>query len=181
MFREPVAADAAAIARIWWEGWNDGHLGHVPDELVNARTEQSFLDRARQRIETGNIGNIVVVVDDVVGGFAMVVDDEVEQVYVDARHRGTGLAEGLLHEAEQLVRGNGHATAWLAVVEGNARARRFYERNGWSNEGPFIHSAPDAEAPISVPALRYTIDLTVRRPAVETARPTEPTSNRGEQ
>jgi ribosomal protein S18 acetylase RimI-like enzyme len=170
IFRTPEAVDAAAIARIWWQGWKDGHLGNVPDELVAARTEQSFFDRAQQRI---NDNTVVAVVDDAVCGFVMVVDDEVEQVYVDAQHRGSGTAEGLLHEAEQLVLRNGHTTAWLAVVEGNVRARRFYERNGWSNGGLFVHHAPEAETPIEVPALRYTIDVA--------AGATEATTNRREQ
>ncbi len=65
----------------------------------------------------------------------MVDDDEVEQVYVSSRHRGKGVADVLLAEAERQVRENGHAIAWLAVVDGNARARSFYERAGWSDDG----------------------------------------------
>ena len=64
----------------------------------------------------------VATVDGAVAGFVMVVDDEVEQVYVSASHRGTGIAGLLMAEAEQQVRANGHPKAWLAVVEGNARA-----------------------------------------------------------
>jgi RimJ/RimL family protein N-acetyltransferase len=43
----------------------------------------------------------------------------------------------------------------LAVVAGNTRARRFYERNGWSDEGPFEHHAPSDSGPIVVPPHRY--------------------------
>ena len=32
--RPAAAADLAAIARIWREGWVDGHQGHVPAALV---------------------------------------------------------------------------------------------------------------------------------------------------
>jgi GNAT superfamily N-acetyltransferase len=85
----------------------------------------------------------------------MVVGDEVEQVYVDADHRGSGVAALLLAEAERLVAGNGHAQAWLAVVGGNTRARRFYERNGWHDEGPFEYAAATADGPIAVPCQRY--------------------------
>jgi GNAT superfamily N-acetyltransferase len=65
------------------------------------------------------------------------IDDEVEQVYVAAPHRGTGVAGVLMREAERQVRANGHSKGWLAVVAGNARARAFYERAGWHDEGPF--------------------------------------------
>jgi len=61
----------------------------------------------------------------------------------------------LLAEAERLVALNGHERPWLAVVEGNARARRFYERNGWTDEGPFDYPVQSADGPIPVPCRRY--------------------------
>jgi hypothetical protein len=41
------------------------------------------------------------------------------------------------------------------VVGGNIRARRFYERNEWVDEGPFDHRAEGPAGPIHVPAHRY--------------------------
>ena len=67
----------------------------------------------------------------------MVVDDEVEQVYVSALHRGTGVADVLMDEAERQARANGYGKAWLAVVAGKREHGAFYERAGWSDEGPF--------------------------------------------
>jgi GNAT superfamily N-acetyltransferase len=83
----------------------------------------------------------VAVVDGVVAGFLMVVGNEVEQVYVAARHRGAGVADVLMTEAERRIARAGHARAWLAVVAGSTRARRFYERHGWSDAGPFSYAA----------------------------------------
>ena len=150
--RPASADDAAAIASIWHAGWRDGHLGHVPDALVAARTTESFHVRAAQRVGD----TAVAVVGGEVAGFVMVVGDEVEQVYVAEQHRGTGVAARLLAEAARLVAVNGHARAWLAVATGNTRARRFYERNGWTDEGAFDHSAPSDTGPIAVPCHRYT-------------------------
>jgi GNAT superfamily N-acetyltransferase len=90
-----------------------------------------------------------------VAGFVMVSRDEVEQVYVSAAHRGSGVAGVLLTEAERQVRAGGHDTAWLAVVAGNARARRFYERSGWVDDGMFNYPAPHEDGPIPVPCHRY--------------------------
>jgi GNAT superfamily N-acetyltransferase len=143
--------DAPAVAQIWRRGWRDGHLGHVPDELLTARTPASFDTRAAER--TGD--TVVAVVDGAVAGFVMVVDDEVEQVYVAAAHRGSRVAAILLAEAERRVRAGGHERAWLAVVAGNTRARRFYERKGWVDDGPFDHLAEAPDGPIHVPAHRY--------------------------
>jgi GNAT superfamily N-acetyltransferase len=150
--RAARADDAGAIAEIWYLGWQDGHLGFVPQELVDLRTEASFRTRASERISD----TTVATVDGAVAGFVMVVDDEVEQVYVSAAYRGTGVAKVLLNEAERQVRANGHGKAWLAVVPGNARARAFYERAGWIDEGPFDYPVDAEDGPIAVPCRRYT-------------------------
>ena len=89
-------------------------------------------------------------------GFVMVVDDEVEQVYVAAAHRGTGVAKVLIEESERQVKANGHRKAWLAVVAENGRARAFYERAGWVDEGPFDYAAAAEGGAIAVPCRRYT-------------------------
>lgn len=140
--------DAAAIAAIWAAGWRDGHAGHVPRELLDIRTAESFRERAGRRIA----GTTVAEVDGAVAGFVTVVADEVEQVYVSAAHRGGVVAGALLAEAERQVAANGHDRAWLAVVPGNARARRFYERQGWRDEGEFEYLA---EGDIPVPCRCY--------------------------
>jgi len=144
--------DADDVAEIWRLGWRDGHLGFVPQELIEARTEESFRSRASERVGD----TTVATADGAVAGFVMVVDDEVEQVYVATPHRGTGVAAALMDEAERQVRANGHNRAWLAVVAGNARGRAFYERAGWRDEGPFDYSAAADDGSITVPCHRYT-------------------------
>jgi GNAT superfamily N-acetyltransferase len=144
-------ADAAIVAAIWTRGWPDGHLGHVPDELVALRTPEGFRIRAAARVAD----TTVAVVDGEVAGFVMVVGDEVEQVYVSGDHRGSGVAAVLLAEAERQVAAGGHAVAWLAVVAGNARARRFYQRSGWTDDGPFDYPVAYDGGIIQVPCHRY--------------------------
>ncbi|MFI5697622.1 GNAT family N-acetyltransferase [Kribbella sp. NPDC051586] len=149
--RPAVGEDAEAVAAIWYGGWRDGHLGHVPDELVTYRTEESFGTRAAQRVAD----TTVALVGEEVAGFVMVVGDEVEQVYVSRAHRGSGVAGTLLAEAERQVKAGGHREAWLAVATGNARARRFYERSGWTDGGAFDYPAAVEGGTIPVPCHRY--------------------------
>jgi len=149
--RPATLADAAEIARIWREGWRDGHLGHTPPALVEARTDASFDRRAVERVPQ----TTVATVDGDVVGFTVVVDDEAEQVYVDRAARGSGVAGLLLAEAARQVAAAGHARVWLAVAAGNTRARRFYERSGWVDTGAFDYQADGPDGPIAVPCHRY--------------------------
>jgi GNAT superfamily N-acetyltransferase len=107
------------------------------NNLARARTETSFRERAAERVAD----TTAATVGGAVAGFVMVVDDEVEQVYVAQTHRGTGVAAALLARAEEIVAGSGHEDAWLAVVAGNTRGRRFYERNGWIDQGVIDYAA----------------------------------------
>jgi GNAT superfamily N-acetyltransferase len=140
--------DATVVGELWNEAWHDGHDGHVPDALVALRTPQTFRARAARMIPRTTVATS----DGAITGFVTVTGDEIEQVFVATASRGTGTAGALLAEAERQVAAAGHETAWLAVVAGNARARRFYERSGWSGDGLFSYAA---EGPVEVPCLRY--------------------------
>ena len=153
--RGALPEDAPTIAEIWHLGWRDGHLGHVSQELIEARHEDSFRRRAAKRVND----TTVAVVQDQIAGFVMVVDNEVEQVYVWAHHRGEGVDDMLMAHAERRIKDAGYASAWLAVVAGNARARRFYQRRGWSDSGLFAYAAAGDHGPIPVPSPRYVKDL----------------------
>jgi GNAT superfamily N-acetyltransferase len=147
--------DATAVAEIWLAGWHDAHDGFVPQELVEARTPESFGTRAAERVPD----TTVATVDGEVAGFVMVDGDELEQMFVSGVHRGTGLAHTLIADAERQLREHGHTKTWLAVVAGNARARAFYERAGWVDEGAFDYEARVGGRTIPVPCHRYVKQL----------------------
>lgn len=148
--RPATARDVETIARIWHDGWRDGHLGHTPEALVAHRTPASFVPRTADRIGRTTVAEV----DGQVAGFVTVIDDEAEQVYVDARFRGRGVAEVLLRHAEQVV-ATSYDTVWLVVATGNARARRFYERSGWHDAGPIAYEAEVTDGVVAVPCRRY--------------------------
>ena len=148
--RPAVDADMAAVADLWHVGWHDGHAGHVPEGLTAARTLAAFHERTPLRV-----ADTTVAVSDSgeLLGFVMVVGDEVEQVFVGRPGRGTGIARELLAEAERQVAAAGHDSAWLAVVVGNARARRFYEKRA----GPTSETCPTRSPPPDRPSSRPAV------------------------
>jgi GNAT superfamily N-acetyltransferase len=149
--RPAVPEDAPAIAEVWHAGWGDGHRGLVPPALEAVRTRESFGPRAADRVPD----TTVAVADSGVAGFVTVHGDEVEQVFVSATHRGSGIAADLLSDGEHRVAVAGHSEAWLAVVAGNDRARRFYERQGWTDAGPLDYQAETEDGRVPVPSRRY--------------------------
>lgn len=148
-------ADIDAVAKIWHDGWRDGHIGHVAAELVALRTAAELRKRTMAQLDA----TTVAVVDDQVVGFTMVVADEVEQVYVASSCRGSGVAAVLLNNAQAQLAAAGYRSAWLAVVAGNARARSFYAKQGWNDDGPIDYQAAGPNGPIVVPSHRYSIEL----------------------
>lgn len=149
--RPAVADDMAVVADIWHATWHLAHAGHVPDGLTAARTLEAFHARTPPRVDDTTVAEV----DGRVVGFIMIAGDEVEQVFVDPDHHGTGVAAPLLAEAERQVAAGGHAEAWLAVVTGNARARRFYEKHGWRDGGDLPYEVTAGGTTYVSPCRRY--------------------------
>jgi ribosomal protein S18 acetylase RimI-like enzyme len=60
---------------------------------------------------------------------------EIPMIYVDPDLFGRGVGQSLLSHATDALRASGFLQATLWVIGGNRRARRFYERAGWSCDG----------------------------------------------
>jgi ribosomal protein S18 acetylase RimI-like enzyme len=71
---------------------------------------------------------------------------------------GTGAASELMEYTEDRFRAEGFETAVLWVLEDNPRARRFYEKHGWTASG--ITAAFDAYCEVAVPEVEYRKELT---------------------
>jgi GNAT superfamily N-acetyltransferase len=156
--RKATPDDTDAVARIWHTGWNDGHLGRVPEGILPYRKEKDFVSRVPDRLEAMWVAES----HGAVVGFVVVKEDEIEQLFVDRPARGTGVAASLLRTGAMEIRRAGHRRAWLAVVAGNHRARAFYAREGWRDTGPFTYMAETPAGPFAVPSHRYESDLVER-------------------
>ena len=154
--------------RVWEGAWRDGHVGHIPDELLVHRRSDSFVSRTAEMIDR----TFVTESDGVVVGFVALKDDEIDQLMVDASARGTGIASALLADGARRIVAAGHAQPWLAVVTGNARARHFYEREGWRDAGHLDYEAPIDGGTVAVSCRRYElVGLRHGETSVEHERP----------
>jgi GNAT superfamily N-acetyltransferase len=150
VLRPATDADIEAIAEIWHRAWRDGHVGQIPPALEPHRQPSHFRKRVPPRIPYTTVAAIG---GDPVG-FVTVHEDELEQLFVAEGARGTGVAVALLRHGERAIAAR-FEVAWLAVAAGNARARRFYEKCGWTDAGGFDYEAEIEGGTLAVPCRRY--------------------------
>lgn len=143
------------LARLWYDGWQDGHAGISPEELIRRRTLQSFTDRLHADLPNlrvaGPLGQPT--------GFSIIKGDELYQFYVSTQARGTGLAALLMADAEACLAANGVKTAWLACAIGNDRAARFYEKSGWRRVGTITSQLETSDGLFPLEVWRYEKEL----------------------
>ncbi|MXQ08758.1 GNAT family N-acetyltransferase [Alphaproteobacteria bacterium GH1-50] len=154
--RRADPADLGPLAKLWHDGWHEAHAAHVPAELVRHRTPETFaarLARYGDRLRTAGPSGAPL-------GFCVVTGDEIDQLFVSDKARGTGLAQTLIEDGEARLAAAGIRDAHLLCIPENTRAMRFYERMGWTNHGVSIQTV-EIEAggfPLSVAVFRKTLE-----------------------
>jgi len=149
--RDAEEHEVEALAKIWYDGWNDAHAQIVPAELKRIRTPESFIERMRAALSTVRVAGP----SGAPAGFHMLKDDELYQLYVSAQSRGLGVAAALIADAEARLASAGFETAWLACAIGNDRAARFYEKCGWRRVGNMINPLETPNGVLNLEVWRY--------------------------
>jgi ribosomal protein S18 acetylase RimI-like enzyme len=157
--RAAEEAEIGHLAKIWYDGWHEAHAQIVPSGLTRLRTLESFRDRLEAALPdvrvVGPSGEPV--------GFCLVRGDELYQLFVSARSRGSGVAAALIADAEARLSERGVETAWLACAIGNERAAKFYEKYGWRRAGTMVNDAETSNGTFPLEVWRYEKSLS--RPA----------------
>ena len=155
MIRNAIEADVAALAHLWFHGWQDGHAAVLPAELARLRTLESFHQRLVEALDRVRVCER----DGKLLGFSMLKGDELYQFYVSAEARGSDVAPSLMTDALERLRAAGVEIAWLACAIGNDRAARFYEKSGWRRAGVFTSELPTPDGIFRLNVWRYEIRL----------------------
>ena len=153
--RPAVPSDIGPLTRLWFDGWREAHLEHVPAELTAKRTLESFHNRL---LGFGD-GLRVAGPTSAPLGFCAIREDELDQLFIAPEARGSGLAATLLEDGEARLAARGIVRAHLLCVIQNERAAKFYERQGWQNMGVFHEAVQTDDGPFRFGLLRFEKDL----------------------
>jgi ribosomal protein S18 acetylase RimI-like enzyme len=166
--RDATVADARAIAEVVVTAWRWAYRDLMPDGVLDALSIDEREAMWRGGLSDPKPGWGCLVAEDrgaIVGfvGYGPPLEPvepdgtgEVYAIYLDPAAVGTGIGRALFSEGTRRLREAGFRRAFLWVLETNERARRFYERAGWSWDGATsAHRFDCAELPI----VRYATDL----------------------
>ncbi|MEM5542670.1 GNAT family N-acetyltransferase [Sulfitobacter sp. AS92] len=124
--RPLLSDDHRKIVDIWHRGWHDAHAGLVPKGVLNYRAIDHFWSWLHCSTD-----QFYVAVEGEILGFVSMQGSEIVKLYVDVQSRGNGTAAKLLSFAERRIHDQNLVDSVLFCIAGNARAERFYEREGW--------------------------------------------------
>ena len=132
--RQARPSDAADLARIYIESWQDTYAGILPHSLLGAMSLKRHATRWRNTIRSGQVVVAEAERDGVIGlaslgpardrglGF----DGEIYTLYVDPAFLGLGTGKALLHGAFETLKDR-KFTSCLVWSHARNNARFFYE------------------------------------------------------
>ena len=154
--------------------WHVAYTGVMPQEFLDDRDPALLADSLRRAWQDpGRTEQVLVAEQDgrvvgfavhgaerhapvPTGGTADTATGELVALNVHPEVFGTGVATLLLGAVQHDLRRAGFARAVLWVVPANARARRFYAREGWTHDG--VDSTTTVQG-ITVDVTRYSRTL----------------------
>jgi GNAT superfamily N-acetyltransferase len=166
VIRAATVEDANGIAEAHVASWQTAYRGLLPQALLDGLSVERRTAQWQRDIQSGNVG-VHVATDPAghVGGFIATGrsrdDDATETVgeliavYLRPQLWSLGIG-GRLHAAGVAGLATRFEQATLWVLDGNARSRLFYERQGWQPDGTVKRNTIGGDADV--------IEVRYRRP-----------------
>jgi GNAT superfamily N-acetyltransferase len=164
--RVAEAADAAAISAILDEAV-EGYRSWAPSEWAPPVRTQADIARFADDLGRSDVWCLLALDDQRVIGHAalslLTMEDpepppagtiNLWQLFVRPAWQGCGIATWLMEAAASEARQRGFTRMRLWTPQGQSRARRFYEREGWTLTGG-LHE----DSPFGLPLVEYTRTL----------------------
>ncbi len=167
--REAGLQDIPAIVAVQARSWRESYRGLVDDDFLEAIPMQKWIESWRTHFFGARRDTRAFVAEDggrIIGFSGAGAADGVEglgdavaelhTIYMDAAYYGQGIGRRLMEAALDHLRQQGFTEVVLWVLEGNHRARRFYEAGGWRADGA---TGSDCWGATSVARVRYRLTL----------------------
>src|SRR5689334_6198322 len=138
--RPAIPADALAVATVHVRSWQAGYRGLLADEYLDSLRPEERAARYTFGSPDPELPSTVVAErHGTICGFASIGASrelgrdtgELLALYVDPDAWGTGAGRALVQDARARMHGRGCTSAVLWILDGNARAERFYRMDGW--------------------------------------------------
>jgi GNAT superfamily N-acetyltransferase len=143
--RAAVPADSYDVARVHVRSWQSAYRGLIAQDYLDSLTPELWAGRYTFGRMGFQLPSTQVAVDGsticglATTGLCRDIDlsnfGELMAIYVDPAYTRAGVGRLLMTAARKRLRGVGVAGASLWVLDGNVRARGFYERDGWRFDG----------------------------------------------
>lgn len=163
--RPATLADAALIASIHSASWQATYRGLLPDSFLDDEVSHERAAYWEARLNApGSERRMVLIAqlaDEPIGFVCVEQQPEstwgvlLDNLHALPGYQGIGVGKLLMRAAEDWTREQGEAQLYLYVLEGNAPAIGFYERQGWQ----FVGAEPDHMGGVDITALRYIYKL----------------------
>ncbi|MBN3758803.1 GNAT family N-acetyltransferase [Paraburkholderia sp. Tr-20389] len=163
--RPASEADADLIAAIHSASWQATYRGLLPDAFLDGEVAHERASYWRARMSAPGAERRIVLIAERAGepiGFVCVERQPdspwgvlLDNLHALPAHQGIGAGKLLMRAAQDWAREHGEAQLYLYVLEGNAPAIAFYERQGWQFSG----AEPDHMGGVDITAFRYVYSL----------------------
>ena len=143
-FAEAQPQDGPQISRLMADSWRAAYAGMLPEGFLERMPDDRWCGMLAQELPRADYLGLMLYENTTLAGIALLMPSreegwrgwgEVQALYLAPAYWGRGYGSLLLRESLARLQQRGCPRSYLWALRENARAWRFYEREGWQNSG----------------------------------------------